>query len=144
MSIAPRHIVAALAGALLLGTVGGGLLAAAGGDSIAESRIGFTPDAEPQTEQVAIEEEKPAATGEFTAAAAKQGKRIVITGEGAAPGAKLVVQRKESTGWQDFPARATATGDGSYSTYIITSRDGMYRVKDTASDAASKPVEIDA
>ncbi len=139
-----RHIVAALAAAFIVGTVGGGMLLAGDGDATSGTGVPFDPNSTEVAEEVSPTPEAKPAAGEFTAQADKQGGRIVITGEGAEPGAKLVVQRKESAGWQDFPARATAGKDGSYSTYIITSRDGTYRVKDTASDAASTPVKITA
>lgn len=142
----PRHIAAALAGAFIIGTVSGGILLSGGG-STAGSTIPFNPAAEdsadPADASTATTTKKAdKVPGAFTAQAEDQGSRVVITGEGAQPGAKLVVQRKEAGGWQDFPARATATGDGSYSTYIITSRDGTFRLKDTSSDAASEPVDV--
>jgi hypothetical protein len=140
MPLQPRHTVAALAVAFVVGTVGGGILLSGGGDTASGSSIPFNPDA-------AVEETAPTPTpkalGAFTAEAVKQGKKIVITGEGAEPGAKLVVQRKTGSQWSDFPAHATASSDGSYSTYIITSRNGTYRVKDTNSDSASEPVQVE-
>ncbi len=141
MPLQPRHTVAVLAGAFIVGTVGGGILLSGGGDAASGSAIPFNPDTAAE-EAAATPTPKPG--GGFTAEAVKQGKRIVITGEGAEPGAKLVVQRKTGNQWSNFPAHATATSDGSYSTYIITSRDGTYRVKDTASDSASEPVDVDA
>ena len=137
-----RHIVATLTGAFILSTVAGGILLGGGGSTATGTSVPFNPTAE---ESVAAEQpaaKKSTSLGAFTADAVDEGKRIVITGDGAEPGAKLVVQRKEAGGWQDFPARATARGDGSYSTYIITSRDGTFRLKDTSSDAASEPVEV--
>ncbi len=138
----PRHTVAALAAAFIVGTVGGGVLLSGGGDTASGTSIPFSPDTAAEESTAATPTPKPA--GGFTAEAVRQGKRVVITGEGAEPGASLVVQRKESGGWQDFPAHAKASSDGSYSTYIITSRDGTYRLKDTGSDAASKPVDVNA
>lgn len=139
----PRHTVAALAVAFAVGTVGGGILLNGGGDTASGTSIPFSPDTAAEEAAVAPTP-APKAAGGFTAEAVRQGKRVVITGEGAEPGAYLVVQRKESGGWQDFPAHAKASSDGSYSTYIITSRDGTYRLKDTDSDAASKPVDVKA
>lgn len=138
-----RHIVATLAGAFIVGTVAGGILLGGGGSTATGTSVPFNPASE--EEAVAAEQpaaKKPKTLGAFTAEAVDEGKRIVITGDGAEPGAKLVVQRKEADGWQDFPAHATASGDGSYSTYIITSRDGTFRLKDTSSEAASEPVEV--
>ena len=135
-----RYVAAALAGAFIVGTVGGGILLSGGGDTATGSSIPFNP-ASDEAAATPTPTPKPKG-GAFTAEAVTQGKRIVITGDGAEPGAKLVVQRKEGSGWADFPAHATASSDGSYSTYIITSRDGTYRVKDTGSEAASEPVEV--
>lgn len=143
MSLQPRHIVAALAAAFIVGTVGGGVLLAGNDDAVSGTGVPFDPDSTEVAEEVSpTPKAKPG--GDFTAEADKQGGRIVISGEGAEPGAKLVVQRKESSGWQDFPAHATAGKDGHYSTYIITSRDGTYRLKDTKSEAASAPVKVTA
>lgn len=140
-----RHIAAALAGAFIIGTVSGGVLLS-GGSSTAGSTIPFNPATEAtdagDAATAATTKKADKVAGAFTAEAEDQGSRVVITGEGAQPGAKLVVQRKEAGGWQDFPARATARSDGSYSTYIITSRDGTFRLKDTSSDAASEPVGV--
>lgn len=144
MPLQPRHTVAALATAFLVGTVGGGLLLAGDGDTASGTAIPFNPEADEAEKADDAAAPKPKSAGAFTAEAVKQGNRIVITGEGAEPGAKLVVQRKEGSGWQDFPARATVSSNGSYSTYIITSRDGTYRLKDTGSDSASEPVQIKA
>ncbi len=142
MSLQPRHAVAALACAFIVGTVGGGILLGGGGDAANGTTIPFNPTSDEET-TTPSPTPKAKGKGGFTAEAISEGKRIVITGTGAEPGAKLVVQRKESGGWQDFPARATVASDGSYSTYIITSRAGTYRLKDTGSDAASAPVQID-
>ncbi len=142
-----RHVAAALAGAFIIGTVSGGILLS-GGSSTTGSTIPFNPASEQTVETSTATAAKKADKntsprgGAFTAEAVDEGSRIVISGEGAEPGAKLVVQRKEAGGWADFPARATASSDGSYSTYIITSRDGTFRLKDTSSDAASEPVEV--
>ncbi len=137
----PRHTVAALVGAFIVGTVGGGILLSGGGDTASGTAIPFNPAAGEVVD--ASPTPTPKAKGAFTVEAIKEGKRIVLTGDGAEPGAKLVVQRKEAGGWQDFPANATASSDGSYSTYIITSRDGTYRLKDTRSETASEPVKVD-
>ncbi|HVE24987.1 MAG TPA: hypothetical protein VNC22_06270 [Sporichthya sp.] len=140
MSVQPRHAVVALVAAFIVGTVGGAVVLSGGSDSASGSSIPFTPD----KKDTATPTPSPkASSGAFTAEATKQGKKIVITGDGAEPGANLIVQRKEGSAWSDFPAHAKASSDGSYSTYIITSRDGTYRVKDTSSDAASEPVEVD-
>lgn len=144
MSFMPRHTVVALAAAFIIGTVGGGLLLAGGGGATSGTGVPFDPDSNVADESSASPTPKAKAAGDFTADADPQGGRIVISGDGAEPGAKLVVQRKESSGWQDFPAHATAAKDGRYSTYIITSRDGTYRVKDTDSDAASESVKVTA
>ncbi|HUR73641.1 MAG TPA: hypothetical protein VMZ00_05155 [Sporichthya sp.] len=143
MPLQPRHTVAALATAFIVGTVGGGILLSGGGDSASGSSIPFNPGS---ASEIASPTPTPKAqaAGGFTAEAVRQGSRVVITGEGAEPGANLVVQRKESGGWQDFPAHAKASSDGSYSTYIITSHEGTYRLKDTGSDAASEPVDVKA
>lgn len=137
-----RHIAATLAGAFMIGTVAGGILLS-GGSSAGGSAVPFNPASE---ESVATEQAAPAPAKAkrtaFTAEAVKQGTRIVLTGKGAEPGARLVVQRKEGSGWQDFPVQATASSTGTYSTYIITSRGGTFRLKDTSSDAASEAVEI--
>lgn len=138
-----RHIVATLAGAFIVGTVAGGILLGGGGTTAAGTSVPFNPASEETAPAEQPAAKKPESLGKFTAEAVDEGKRIVITGDGAEPGAKLVVQRKEAGGWQDFPAQATASSDGSYSTYIITSRDGTFRLKDTSSDAASEPVEVD-
>jgi hypothetical protein len=134
-----RHAVAALVGAFIIGTVGGAVVLSGGSDSAAGSSIPFSPDA---AQAATTPTPTPKASSAFTALATKQGNRIVITGEGAEPGANLIVQRKNGSSWSDFPAHAKATSDGSYSTYIITSRDGTYRVKDMSSDAASEPVNV--
>ena len=138
-----RHVAAALAGAFMIGTVAGGILLSGGGSAPGGSSVPFNPASE---ESVATEQAAPAPAkakrSAFTAEAVKQGTRIVLTGAGAEPGAKLVVQRKEASGWQDFPATATASSSGSYSTYLITSRGGTFRLKDASSDAASESVEI--
>ena len=141
MPVQPRHTVLALVGAFVIGTVGGGILLSTGGDTASGTSIPFNPTAD-ETAAAEAPAPKPKAKGGFTAEAIKEGKRIVLTGDGAEPGAKLVVQRKEADGWRDFPAQATVSGDGSYSTYIITSRDGTYRLKDTGSDSASEPVKV--
>jgi hypothetical protein len=134
-----RHAVAALVGAFIVGTVGGAVALSGGSDSAVGSSIPFSPDS---VESATTPTPTPKASGAFTAQAIKQGKKIVITGEGAEPGANLIVQRKQGSDWVDFPAHGKAASDGSYSTYIITSRDGTYRVKDTSSDAASEPVDV--
>jgi hypothetical protein len=140
MSIQPRHAVVALVGAFIIGTVGGAVVLSGGGESASGSQIPFTPD---KADSSSTPTPTPQAKGAFTALATKEGKKVVITGEGAEPGANLIVQRKNGSSWSDFPAHAKASSDGSYSTYIITSRDGTYRVKDTSSDAASQPVDVD-
>ena len=144
MPLQPRHTVAALAVAFVVGTVGGGILLSGGGDTASGTSIPFNPDAAAAAQEEVAKPATKATGGGFTAEAVKQGNRIVITGEGAEPGANLVVQRKNGSSWSDFPAHAKADSNGSYSTYIITSRDGTYRLKDTNSDAASKPVDVDA
>ena len=71
------------------------------------------------------------------------GQRITLTGDFRGhDGARLQVQRFES-GWVDFPVQATVTG-GSFSTYIITSRSGVnrLRVTDPASGRASPAVRV--
>ncbi len=140
-----RHIAAALAGAFVVGTVAGGILLGGGGSAASGTAVPFNPAAEKSvavSEAAAAPKAKAKAAGAFTATAVNQGDRIILKGDGAEPGAKLVVQRKEADGWQDFPARAVASSSGSYSTYIITSRDGTFRLKDTGSDAASEPVDV--
>jgi hypothetical protein len=142
MPVEPRHAVVALVGAFAIGIVGGAVVLSGGGDSASGTSIPFNPD-KVDNAGTATPTPQPKA-GAFTASATKEGKKIVITGEGAEPGANLIVQRKEGSSWADFPAHAKASSDGHYSTYIITSRDGTYRVKDTSSDAASEPVQVDA
>ena len=137
----PRQAVLALGAAFVVGTVGGGFLLSGGGSSASGTLIPFNPAAEEAAAAEVTPTPKP--KGAFTVEAIEEGKRIVLTGDGAEPGAKLVVQRKEAGGWQDFPATATAAGDGSYSTYIITSRDGTFRLKDTESETASEPVKVE-
>lgn len=140
MPVQPRHAISALAVAFVVGTVGGAIVLGGGDDSVAGTGIPFNPDSAAAAQATPTPTPK-SATG-FTALATKQGNRIVITGEGAQPGAKLVVQRKVGSDWQDFPAHATASSKGTYSTYIITSRDGTYRLKDTGSEDASDPVDV--
>lgn len=142
MPVQPRHAAAALVGAFVVGTVGGAVILSGGGESASGSSIPFSPDS-PDKKVTTTPSPSPKARGAFTAEATQQGRKIVITGEGAEPGANLVVQRKEGGSWSDFPAHAKASSDGSYSTYIITSRDGTFRLKDTGSDAASEPVDVD-
>ena len=137
MSVQLRHAATALVVAFVLG-IAGAVVLSGGGESASGSSIPFNPD----KKVTATPTPTPETKGAFTANATKNGKKIVITGEGAEPGANLIVQRKNGSDWADFPAHAKASSDGSYSTYIITSRDGTYRVKDTSSDAASEPVDV--
>lgn len=59
-------------------------------------------------------------------------------------GGTLQVQRREGGVWTDFPVTATVQPNGSFSTYIITSRTGTspYRLLHVASGRSTPPVRI--
>lgn len=166
MSIQPRHVIAALVAAFMIGTIGGGigLLTVGGGsgttaiagadttrdgsDSTADSDAA---KAEADRRDAAAREQarkaKQRASGEFTAEAVMEGSgRIVISGVAASAeaGTPIVVQRKESGAWTDFPADATTGADGSYSVWLITGREGenTFRIKDQRSGSTSNPVTV--
>lgn len=59
-------------------------------------------------------------------------------------GGTLQVQRREGGVWADFPVTATVNPNGTFSTYIITSRTGTspYRLLDEATGRSTPPVRI--
>ncbi len=72
------------------------------------------------------------------------GERITLTGSYRGhDGAQLQVQRRDGGTWADFPVQTKVTG-GTFSTYIITSRTGVnrLRVADKANDRTSKAVRV--
>jgi len=72
------------------------------------------------------------------------GERITLTGSYRGhDGARLQVQRLDGGSWTDFPVQTTVTG-GVFSTYIITSRTGVNRLRmaDPAGGRASKAVRV--
>lgn len=165
MAIQPRHIIAALVAAFMIGTIGGGIGLLSGGGGSGTTAIAgadTTRDrssseaesdadrAESDRRDAAEREARKArqqATGAFTAEAVKEGSgRIVISGVASSgkPGTPIVVQRKESGAWTDFPADATTGADGSYSVWLITGREGenTFRVKDQRSGSTSNPVTV--
>lgn len=73
------------------------------------------------------------------------GERITLSGSyRGRDGARLQVQRFQG-GWVDFPVETTASG-GVFSTYIITSRTGVNRLRmkvtDPVGGGTSGPVEV--
>lgn len=142
-----RHGVAALVVVFMLATGAGaaGLLGG-GSDAPGGSAVQFRPEAdETEASSSATPKKKAEPKGEFTTEAVKEKDgRITLSGRaaGVKPGSRLTVQRKEGSGWSDFPAGTKVDDDGSYSLWIKTSRSGSYRVKDEDSGAASKPVAV--
>ena len=59
-------------------------------------------------------------------------------------GVRLVVQRRNGSDWQDFPASTTTKADGSYSLEVAMGRKGENAVRVTApaSGAVSEPVTL--
>ncbi|MGQ0623408.1 MAG: hypothetical protein ACT4PP_01945 [Sporichthyaceae bacterium] len=152
-SIQPRHIIAALVAAFIIGIVGGGIGAFSGGGTSAGAPIGITPEdlrAEAAAAKRDAEKAKeiPAQAGSWTAQAVFESKtgRIIISGlaDGLEPGTKIIVQRKESGSWSDFPAQTTIGPDGRYSVWVKTNRTGenTFRVADAKSGEASEPATI--
>lgn len=89
--------------------------------------------------------------GELTLTAsptsAAPGTRIDLTGTypGAAANTTLQVQRRlDGSDWTDFPVTARTGGDGTFSTWVKTSRQGVneFRVVDPATGASSAPVSV--
>jgi hypothetical protein len=71
-------------------------------------------------------------------------ERITLTGSYRGhDGVRLQIQRFDGGAWGDFPVQATVTG-GVFSTYIITSRSGVnrLRVADPAGGPTSKAVKV--
>ncbi|MGQ0630357.1 MAG: hypothetical protein ACT4P1_04895 [Sporichthyaceae bacterium] len=157
-SVQPRHIVAALVAAFIIGIVGGGIGAFSGGGSAAFEPAGITAkdlrdeaaaakrEAEKAKEAKAKPDQAPVDSWTAQAVFEKSTGRIVISGlaAGLKPGTKIIVQRKQSGSWSDFPAQTTIGADGSYSVWVKTSRTGenTFRVADTATGEASEPATI--
>jgi hypothetical protein len=142
-----RHGVAALVVAFMIGTIGGAAGLLGGGDDGSNgTAIQFRPESdELEAAASSTAKKKAEPKGEFTTEAVKEKDgRITLSGqaEGVKPGSRLTVQRKQGSGWSDFPAGTKVDPDGSYSLWIKTSRSGSYRVKDEESGAASKPVNV--
>lgn len=141
-----RHGVAALVVVFMLATGAGAAGLLGGGDGPGGSAVEFRPGSdEAEAAATAPAKKKAEPKGEFTTEAVKEKDgRITLSGqaEGVKPGSRLTVQRKEGSGWSDFPASTTVDSDGSYDLWIKTSRSGSYRVKDEESGAASKPVNV--
>lgn len=105
------------------------------------------PSPTPTEEDEEEEEEDEESTLEASPANAAAGSRITLTGAvpEASPGAQLQVQRQEAGGeWQDFPVTVTLNDDGSFSTWIQTSRQGTqeFRLQVIGSDIATPTVQI--
>lgn len=145
MALGVRHGVGALAVAFIVGTVAGaaGML---GGDDPGPgaTAIQFRPESEESTQ---APPRKKAPKKAFTTEAVREKSgRIILSGvaRGVKPGSRLTVQRKQGSGWSDFPAGTTVDPDGSYSLWIKTSRSGAFRMKDERSGATSQPVDVRA
>lgn len=144
MAFGLRHGVAALAGTFIIATVAGAAGAFGGDDSGPNgTAIQFRPDsanAAPTTDK-----KKSAPKKAFTTEASKgESGRIILSGlaQGVKPGSRITVQRKQGSGWTDFPAGTTVEKDGSYELWIMTQRSGAFRMKDEQSGATSEPVTV--
>jgi hypothetical protein len=130
----------------MIATVGGAAGVFGGSDGGPNrSTIEFRPGSEENTTSAKAKTKSTTDTASFTTEAVKEKDgRITLSGRagGVKPGSRLTVQRKDGSGWSDFPADTTVDDDGTYSLWIKTSRSGSYRVKDEKSGAASKPVSV--
>lgn len=93
------------------------------------------------------EDEDEDATLDADPSNASAGSRITLSGTmpEAGPGAQLQVQRQEAGGeWQDFPVTVAVNDDGSFSTWIQTSRQGTqeFRLQLIGSDQATPTVQV--
>lgn len=144
MAIGVRHGVAALVGTFILATGAGAAGVFGGGDSgPGHTTIAFRPDSAKAA--TTTEKKKPVAKKAFTTEASKgESGRIILSGlaQGVKPGSRITVQRKQGSGWTDFPAGTTVEKDGSYELWIQTSRSGAFRMKDEQSGATSEPVDV--
>ncbi len=142
-----RHGVAVLAVVFMIATVGGAAgLFGGSDDSPNRSTIEFNPDTEAKAAASTPKTKKTTSEGFTTEAVKEKDGRITLSGSAGdvKPGSRLTVQRKDGSGWSDFPAGTEVDDDGTYSLWIKTSRSGAYRVKDEKSGAASKPVNVKA
>lgn len=144
MALGVRHGVAALVGVFIVAT-GAGAAGVFGGDDSGPrgTAIGFRPGSTEPTPGAA--KKKPAAKRAFTTEASKgESGRIILSGlaQGVKPGSRITVQRKQGSGWTDFPAGTTVEKDGSYELWIQTNRSGAFRMKDEQSGATSEPVTV--
>ncbi|MFY0407239.1 hypothetical protein [Solicola sp. PLA-1-18] len=100
-----------------------------------------TPTAAPTTEAPAP---RPQPRIEASPTDASPGERVTLSG--AFPdldgGTALQVQRQEGGKWTDFPVNARTKDDGTFSTYILTSRAGEQQFRVSAGETATPPVTI--
>ncbi|MDO9378959.1 MAG: hypothetical protein Q7T56_08910 [Nocardioidaceae bacterium] len=76
---------------------------------------------------------------------ASPGERITFTGSfpDLDGGTTLQVQRREGGEWTDFPVDARTRDDGTFSTYILTSRTGEQQFRlEAAGGTATPPVTV--
>lgn len=165
MAIHARHVIAALAAAFMIGIIAGGLGLFSGGGGSARTEVvgsGGAGSGQVELPGSALEERRKAAEreaaqqktsarakpgGDFTAEAERRGGRIYISGVAATreSGVPIVVQRKQSGQWNDFPANTRTGADGEYSVWVMTSQDKpTFRVKDEDSGDTSNPVTVES
>lgn len=68
------------------------------------------------------------------------GERISLTGTFPKldDGAVLQVQRRDGGSWEDFPVEARTDGDGTFETWVVTSRTGKMKFRLQAEDGGAK------
>jgi hypothetical protein len=141
-----RSAIALLLVAFLIGIVAGGTLLS-GKDGSGGTSVAVAGPEEEAAAPKPTPTPKPKVSSGLTAQAVHEGNgRIVISGEQrpAKAGTRVTVQRRESSGWVDFPAGSTVGSDGSYSLWLQTGRKGdmSFRVIDSESGETSNPVRI--
>lgn len=138
-----------LVGATLLGAVG---IKDTGQPDAASAPTATKPEATPSptaSPSPSAEPEPPSdPTPEVEARPSKvsPGERITLTGSfpDLDGGTTLQVQRREDNKWQDFPVTARTKADGSFSTYVLTSRTGKtaWRMIDKSGGSMTPPVVV--
>jgi hypothetical protein len=144
-----RNAIALLLVAFLVGMIGGGIVLSGGGSGstvVASGPDTLVPEEEEKDKAAAKPKPKQVDRGLTAEAVHEGGGRIVISGvqNPAKTGTRVTVQRKEGSGWADFPASSTVGADGTYSLWLQTGRKGemSFRIIDPASGATSNPVKV--